>query len=318
MTAQISEILFYKGEEYQITSEPLTEFLKNSTKSFNWTHTGCWRGYIGTWKIQDNKLFLIKLEGNSEDGSADLEYLFPNQKEVFANWFSGELIVPQGEMIKYIHRGHFSIYEKDIIFTFLNGIIIKQIIKDNQTEQVVEVSFNEVLDKNIKEKINNSSLIELIEMFNKALKTFPEINYNQCRKILLEEPNKLYTKLYLNKWDSSDKELLFISILKGLNIYYFVVSDMKSMPIGGFNSVMNAINGEDFVYVNNKSIKWFPKTIKNKLSNAGVNFEDLTPKIKKSSFSSNDDYDYYSQNWLAEAAGTDDPETMNDVYWNLD
>ncbi len=33
-----------------------------------------------------------------------------------------------------------------------------------------------------------------------------------------------------------------------------------------------------------------------------------------------DDSDYYynSNDWLIDAAGTDDPETMNDVYWNLD
>ena len=62
----------------------------------------------------------------------------------------------------------------------------------------------------------------------------------------------------------------------------------------------------------------FLKTIKEKLSNEGIDFEDLTPKIKYSNFSSNYGYDYYSRNWLAEAAGTDDPETMNDVYWNLD
>lgn len=37
---------------------------------------------------------------------------------------------------------------------------------------------------------------------------------------------------------------------------------------------------------------------------------------------SNDYYDDWAQdmsnNWLAYAAGTDDSETMNDVYWNLD
>jgi hypothetical protein len=31
-----------------------------------------------------------------------------------------------------------------------------------------------------------------------------------------------------------------------------------------------------------------------------------------------DNENYYYKNWLAEAAGTDDPEVMNDVYWNLD
>ena len=27
---------------------------------------------------------------------------------------------------------------------------------------------------------------------------------------------------------------------------------------------------------------------------------------------------YDSDNWLKDTSGTDDPETMNDVYWNLD
>lgn len=32
-----------------------------------------------------------------------------------------------------------------------------------------------------------------------------------------------------------------------------------------------------------------------------------------------DDYDSYrNDNWLVDAAGCDDPEVMNDVYWNLD
>ncbi len=31
-----------------------------------------------------------------------------------------------------------------------------------------------------------------------------------------------------------------------------------------------------------------------------------------------DDWQRYSDEWLVDAAGTDDPEMMNDVYWNLD
>ena len=50
--------------------------------------------------------------------------------------------------------------------------------------------------------------------------------------------------------------------------------------------------------------------------------EEFTPP--KSSFKtiSDNNYDneyyYNSDDWLKDAAGTDDPETMNDVYWNLD
>lgn len=318
MTAQASEILYYKSEEFQIQCEPLTDFLKSSEKSFNSTNTGCWRGYIGTWKIENNKLYLIGLEGSSENGIVGLDYLFPNQNEVFANWFSGELKVPQGEMIEYHHRGHFSVFEKDIIFTFQSGVLIKQVLRDNRTGNLSDVSFVNIFDKHIKEKINNSSIIELIDMFNTSLKSFPHFNYHECRKINLEEPNTLYTKISLKNWNAIEKENLFISILKGLNIFYYVVSDMKSMPIGGFNSLMNAINGEDFVFVNNKSMKWFPITIKDKLRREGFNFEDLQSKFSNSYASNNYDYEYYSENWLSEAAGTSDPETMNDVYWNLD
>ncbi|UWX68154.1 hypothetical protein NZD85_06015 [Empedobacter stercoris] len=55
-------------------------------------------------------------------------------------------------------------------------------------------------------------------------------------------------------------------------------------------------------------------------------FKEL--EILKNQNYEDDDYfddDYYDDwindmqdNWLSYAAGTDDPETMNDVYWNLD
>ena len=32
----------------------------------------------------------------------------------------------------------------------------------------------------------------------------------------------------------------------------------------------------------------------------------------------NEDLEYDDRNWLADASGTNDPEIMNDVYWNLD
>lgn len=47
-------------------------------------------------------------------------------------------------------------------------------------------------------------------------------------------------------------------------------------------------------------------------------------KIKLKDFRPNQNYDFQQNsnvdcnNWLEEASGTNDPETMNDVYWNLD
>lgn len=312
MTAQASEILFYKGLKYEITTEPLTEFLKNNSKSFHSTNTGCWRGYIGNWEIRENKLFLISLDGNSDNAEVGLEYLFPNQKEVFANWFNGELTMPRGKMVKYVNPMHLSVYEKNIVFNFSNGIIKNQIIKDNRTGEIKEIIFKDILDLDVKEKINNSTLYELIEMFNKVLKPFSSTTKN----INLEETNKLYTKIDISNWNAADKEVLLTNILKALNIYYYVLSDMKSVPIGSFNSVIKAISGEEFIYANKKSIKWFSKNIKDKINKQGIDFEDFRQENKYSNYSNS--YEYDDSNWLADAAGTDDPEIMNDVYWNLD
>lgn len=46
------------------------------------------------------------------------------------------------------------------------------------------------------------------------------------------------------------------------------------------------------------------------------NYENLERLDRKKIRTSYSNYD--EDNWLRDAAGTDDPETMNDVYWNLD
>lgn len=46
--------------------------------------------------------------------------------------------------------------------------------------------------------------------------------------------------------------------------------------------------------------------------------ETYEPPIAYNNNYGNRDYYYHSRDWLIDAAGTDDPETMNDAYWNLD
>lgn len=126
----------------------------------------------------------------------------------------------------------------------------------------------------MKKKINTSTMYELIDMFIKSIKAYPDLNYHESRKIEIDKNNKLYYKIEIGNWTTAEKELLFIGLLKGLNIFYFVLTDKKAIPIGGFNSVMNAINGANFIYVNKKTIKWLDEHIKNKISDLGINFEN--------------------------------------------
>jgi len=132
MTAQIKEILLYKGNKVGMATEPLNPYLKNRKDiNFESQSTGCWRGYLGFWELRDKKLFIVKLIV-TKDKQVDLNYLFPGQNEVFADWFSGEIRIPQGEMLKYVHMGYQSIFEKDLFLKFKKGVLIDERVIDNR------------------------------------------------------------------------------------------------------------------------------------------------------------------------------------------
>ncbi|MEI8086199.1 MAG: hypothetical protein WCG93_08290 [Paludibacter sp.] len=134
MTAQQGEILLYKGKKTTMASEPLNEYLDNRKDiRFFSPHTACWRGYFGKWKIAYKKLYLTHLVAYIEGYEVvDLNYLFPGQKNVFANWFSGVIIIPQGEMLEYRHMGYESIFESELLLTFKEGVLMEEKVIYNQ------------------------------------------------------------------------------------------------------------------------------------------------------------------------------------------
>ena len=126
MTTQTGDILTYNGEKTTIATEPLKPYLENrSDISFIFKSTALVRGYIGTWKIKNKKLYLVSLLGFIENNEkVDLNYLFPNKKEVFANWFSGQIRIPEGNLLRKIRIGYASVFERDKILKFNKGICI--------------------------------------------------------------------------------------------------------------------------------------------------------------------------------------------------
>lgn len=140
MTAQISDKILYKGEMLSLASEPLELWLQNykGDKIQRRTHGSCWRGYVATWKIIQNKLYLtgidyspldfLKIKTRHKRVESDnlIETLFPNQSEVFANWFNGSLKIQKGELIEYVHMDYESVYETEICLQLTNGEIIDE------------------------------------------------------------------------------------------------------------------------------------------------------------------------------------------------
>ncbi len=137
MTIQAGDILTYNGEETRIATEPLKPYLETrSNVGFLYKSTALVRGYVGRWEIKSKKLYLVSLVGFIENNEqVDLDYLFPKQTEVFASWYSGDIRIPDGELLKKINLGYASIFEKDRILTFKEGLLIGETVKDNTTSE---------------------------------------------------------------------------------------------------------------------------------------------------------------------------------------
>ena len=134
MTIQAGDILSYNGKKTTIASEPLKSYLDaRSDVGFVYKTTALVRGYIGKWEIKNKKLYLISLVGFIENNKqVDLNYLFPNETEIFANWFSGDIRIPEGKLLKKINLGYASVFEKDRFLFFKEGVLISEMVKKNK------------------------------------------------------------------------------------------------------------------------------------------------------------------------------------------
>ncbi len=169
-TAQIGDVLIIDGDTSFIFSNPLEPYFKTKgERSINGQElyglcTALWRGYIATWEIKNDSLFLVNVvtNGCSDNPiSLDIESEF-GSKKVFANWVTTTLLSPKGRLIKYVHMGYASHYEKEDYYAVNQGIIVdyksKLNVKYNPRRtfpgeyylsHAIEVRISESLEKNI-------------------------------------------------------------------------------------------------------------------------------------------------------------------------
>lgn len=189
-TAQIPDLIIYKGDTLSLFSCPLNSYpdqaLLNPESLFGGKgcfYTACWRNYIATWEIINNELFLVEIRnacyptelrevsasykshvdietiGNE---FADLNALFTDRMQngkVKADWVTGKLISPQGKLMMYIHDGFLSIYENELEFSFENGVLIDTQHWDNSKTKVSKYTENsKLLMEFIQSKVDYNNL----------------------------------------------------------------------------------------------------------------------------------------------------------------
>jgi hypothetical protein len=152
-TAQAPDVLFYDNKVYDLYSNPLESFYKNEKERPKFSiapgvmSSGNWRGYVAYWEIAEDALYLKAIDSwvcggrpidpaleKADCKKADVKKLFGNklgQGKIFADWFTGELRIPDGEQLQYVHMGYGSIYERDILISVKEGRIVEKKIVDN-------------------------------------------------------------------------------------------------------------------------------------------------------------------------------------------
>lgn len=151
MTAQVSEKLLINGQKLRMCACPLDGFLATNSKrwSFAANCTACWRGYVGTWEIVDQRLYLKAVQGELTNGQeASLETLFPGYPDgAFAHWFSGTIRCTQGKMLNYVHGGFASKYERDLFMEFKKGVLVSEhtvvngVAENNESDEYEVAAF---------------------------------------------------------------------------------------------------------------------------------------------------------------------------------
>lgn len=101
-TEQTPDILIYKSDTIYMETYPFEILMDSDSlirdKIFGdefCISSGCWRGHVGTWLIENDSLFLIDLIDGCVGIKFKLEEVF-NVKvidnKIFAVWFSGDLM----------------------------------------------------------------------------------------------------------------------------------------------------------------------------------------------------------------------------------
>ncbi|GLB52785.1 hypothetical protein NBRC110019_18250 [Neptunitalea chrysea] len=242
MTAQAFEKIIFNGEEYDLATEPLEDYLNDSAISFDFLNTSLSRGYIGTWEVKENKLYLKDLEGTTNNEKIGMEFLFNKSGSCFAYWYSGSLKIVFGDMLSYSHRGFFSIFENEYILEVDKGFLVKKtIIKNIDKEKKIilrEIDYNSIIDESLKvlrDSIMNSNSYPFIKLPQK-------IHSLECGVLEDLEPLKAPEKPILKSknegylWSVGILFLLFLSIKLNwiesfISVLFFIVGLILSISL---------------------------------------------------------------------------------------
>lgn len=143
-TAQVPDLMIIGKDTFQMHTNPLEIYLDSiGDRDFpdfkGGGSTACWRGYQAIWRLENDSMFLEKIQSchrDEGDVDANLEKMFGDKfinGKVYAYWFTGLIVLPHGKLKKYVHMGYGSTYSKYLLLEINKGQF-KQELKFNDRQ----------------------------------------------------------------------------------------------------------------------------------------------------------------------------------------
>ena len=140
-TPQIPDQILIGGEFRSLHSTPLESYLvkrgvfgklhrkkRLAGKALYWGNTTNHRGYVATWQVRNDTLLLLNVRTKQKFGQRET-YKVNLHKEfgcsvVMAEWFSGTLTIPDGELIESMHAGFGGVYDCYETIWIEKGVVV--------------------------------------------------------------------------------------------------------------------------------------------------------------------------------------------------
>lgn len=220
-TEQVPDYLIYENDTVAIYSNPLdnhiealfrdTSFMLNTCMS-----TACWRRYQATWKIENEKLYLIKIEDCCNDNvQANMKLIFQDKwvdNKVLADWYSGRLVIPVGNTIYGEHMGYSNVHQQEDIIQVRNGQVSEKKRVDNSKTALPYLNTDKLVTHLIK-TLDKSILKEIWDK-KLTLDFYVDIEGNEERQVTKVE----FTNVGEIKYRKEIKEAILK--IKDWNILY--------------------------------------------------------------------------------------------------
>ena len=130
-TRQVRDTLIMGNVKYAINTAPLGQldslhyFSLKDQVGFDLVFSWNFRGYVATWRVNGNKLYLETLKTGSD--KADFRDVLKDFKDsrgnIFASWFSGTVICGTGSLLYASGNGWDDLNETEVELIIKSGVV---------------------------------------------------------------------------------------------------------------------------------------------------------------------------------------------------